>query len=120
MSAKPQTDLLDRPTVNEPGPNVPEPDSLALVVRRLAENPSVDVMKLEKIIELQERILKHGAEAAFNLAMSAAQTDMRPVAADASNPQTRSRYASYAGLDRAMRPIYTKYGFGLSFDTGEG
>jgi hypothetical protein len=45
---------------------------------------------------------------------------MRPVAADASNPQTKSKYASYAALDSVLRPIYTKHGFGLSFDTGEG
>jgi hypothetical protein len=45
---------------------------------------------------------------------------MRPVATDASNPQTRSRYASYFALDKAVRPIYTKHGFALSFNTAEG
>jgi hypothetical protein len=51
--------------------------------------------------------------------MSEAQSEMRPVAADAENPQTRSRYASYEALDRALRPIYTKHGFALSFNTGD-
>jgi hypothetical protein len=49
--------------------------------------------------------------------MAKAQAEMRPVAADADNPQTRSKYASYAALDRALRPIYTLNGFALSFNT---
>jgi len=59
------------------------------------------------------------SEQAFVAAMNAAQSEMRPIAADAANPQTRSRYASYAALDRALRPIYTKHGFSLSFDEGD-
>lgn len=92
---------------------------LALVVERLAANPQVDVEKLERIIALQERFLARAAEEAFNAAMAAAQLEMRPIAADASNPQTHSRYASYAALDRALRPIYTKHGLAISYDTGE-
>jgi len=87
---------------------------------RMVRDPSVDVDKLDKLMQLQERMLARTAQEQFNIAMSAAQTDMRPVAADADNPQTRSRYASYAALDRALRPLYTKHGFGLSFDTGDG
>jgi hypothetical protein len=92
---------------------------LALVIERLAANPDVDVVKLEKIIDLRERLLLREAEAAFNAAMADCQQEMRPVATDADNPQTRSRYASYAQLDRALRPIYTKHGFAISYDTTE-
>jgi hypothetical protein len=44
---------------------------------------------------------------------------MQPIVKDSNNPQTRSRYASYPALDRAIRPIYTKHGFALSFDSGD-
>lgn len=86
---------------------------------RLALDPSVDVGKLEKLIEMQERIARMNAEAAFNAAMSEAQSEMRPVSTDATNPQTRSRYATYAKLDSALRPVYSKHGFALSFNTAE-
>src|SRR3990167_4021956 len=86
---------------------------------RLARDPSVDEEKLERLMAMWERGEARKAETAFNAAMASAQTAMRPVEADATNPQTHSRYASYAALDRALRPIYTEYGFGLSFDTGE-
>ena len=94
-------------------------DRLALTVQALAENPNVDVGKLKELIELQRMLLAEQAESAFDAAMSQAQAEMRPVAADATNPQTRSQYASFAALDRALRPIYTRYGFSVSFDTDD-
>jgi hypothetical protein len=51
--------------------------------------------------------------------MSQAQADMGPIATDMQNKQTSSRYASYAALDRVVRPIYTKHGFALSFDEAD-
>jgi hypothetical protein len=45
---------------------------------------------------------------------------MQRIAADASNPQTRSKYASFAALDRALRPLYSQHGLALSYDTGDG
>lgn len=89
------------------------------IIERLASDPNFDTAKLEKLIELHERSEDRAAKGEFNRAMSLAQAEMRPVAADASNPQTRSRYASYAAIDNKLRPIYTKHGFGMSFNTGE-
>jgi hypothetical protein len=86
---------------------------------RLATDPNASVEKIERLMALWERGETKKAEAAFNAAMSAAQKEMRPVAADAFNPQTRSKYASYEALDRELRPIYTDHGFGLSFNTGD-
>ena len=92
---------------------------LVSMLERVASNPEVPVEKLEKLLDLQERVLTKQAEADFNLAMSAAQSEMGRVSADAENPQTRSRFASYAKLDRELRPIYTRHGFALSFGEQE-
>ena len=86
---------------------------------RLAKDPAVDVTKLEKLMELQERAIARDAKAQFVSAMAAAQSEMKAVATDSDNPQTRSRYASYEALDRALRPIYSKHGFALSYDTDD-
>ena len=72
-----------------------------------------------KLADLDQQIEAKRAEAAFNDAMNEAQAKMRPISADASNPQTKSKYATYAKLDRALRPVYIAFGFSLSFDTGE-
>ena len=89
------------------------------VIARAASDPSVDVDKLSRLLDMHERISAQQSEQAFNVAMNAAQKDMRPISADANNPQTRSKYASFAKLDSALRPIYTKHGFSLSFDEGD-
>ncbi len=93
--------------------------SLMEVIARAASDPSVDIDKMERLIAMQERVQAREAEMAFNTAMNAAQSEMRPIAANASNPQTRSKYATYDKLDRVLRPIYTEHGFSHSFDEGE-
>lgn len=93
--------------------------SMLEVISRAASNPEVDVTKMERLFALQKEFLMQRAETAFNDAMSKAQAEMRRVAADSNNPQTRSQYASYGAIDRVLRPIYTEHGFSISFDTGE-
>jgi hypothetical protein len=98
---------------------LPVADSAASMFERLASTPGLAVESLERLMALWERTEARKAETAFNTAMAAAQNEMRPVAADAWNPQTKSKYASYEALDRALRPTYTKHGFALSFNTGD-
>ena len=59
-------------------------------------------------------------EEAFNAAMNKAQGEMGRVSVDAANQQTRSTYATYGQLDKAVRPIYTRHGFSISFNEGDG
>lgn len=103
--------------ISEPIPR--EADPIASMIERAARDPSVDIDKLERLIAMRERRDALERERAFDAAMAAAQSKMRAVAADANNPQTRSKYASYFALDKAIRPIYTEHGFSLSFETGE-
>lgn len=90
----------------------------SLVSQALAAGATVDVV--ERLVAMAERQREDARRTAFNAAMATAQSEMLRVGADAMNPQTRSKYASYAALDRALRPIYTAHGFGLSFDTADG
>lgn len=94
--------------------------SLIQVIARAASDPNCDIEKMERLLQMQERIMQKQAEMAFNVSLTAAQEKMRPISADAQNPQTKSKYASYAQLDKALRPIYIENGFALSFNTGDG
>lgn len=96
-----------------------ETASLMQVISRAATDPSFDISKMKRLMEMHRQIQAQKALEAFSTAMSAAQAEMGPISADATNPQTKSKYASYAQLDRALRPIYTKHGFALSFNEGE-
>lgn len=94
--------------------------SLMEVISRAARDPQTDVDKLERLMAMYERINERQGQQVFRDAMNAAQQEMRPISQDAANPQTRSKYASFAALDNRMRPIYTKHGFSISFDTADG
>lgn len=86
------------------------------MIDRASRDPNVDIEKFERLMAMQERQESKRAETAFNIAMKDAQAAMGTIGADASNSQTRSKYATYAKLDSVLRPIYTKHGFSLSFD----
>jgi hypothetical protein len=99
-------------------PAIPEgATTLLQVIERAARDPAVDIDKMERLMQMHERILARDAEAAFNDALSACQKEMRAIATDAENPQTKSRYATYAALDRVLRPIYTAHDFSISWNT---
>lgn len=100
-------------------PSEGEAATLMTVISRAAADPDFDIGKMERLMQMHQQIQAQKALEAYNSAMSAAQAEMGPISTDALNPQTKSRYASYAQLDRALRPIYTKHGFALSFNEGE-
>jgi len=96
-----------------------EAASILAVIDRAARSADVDVDKMERLFALQERIVAKQVEAEFNDALNRAQAHMGRIAADAINPQTRSRYATYAAIDRELRPLYIDAGLSLSFDTAD-
>src|SRR6185312_10646269 len=98
---------------------VSEGHALIAAIERAARDPDVNVEKMERLFAMRKEIALEIAMAAFNDAMNAAQAEMRPIATDATNPQTHSKYATYAKLDSALRPIYTKHGFSISYDEAD-
>lgn len=91
--------------------------AMELLSVALQNNAAIDV--IERLAALQEKAQNREAETRFNEAMNAAQSEIGRVAPDANNPQTHSKYATYAKLDKVLRPIYLRHGFSLSFDSGD-
>jgi len=83
----------------------------------LNNNAAIDV--IERLAALQEKSLAMQAELNFNEAMTRVQSEIRMVAPDLDNSQTKSKYASYGAIDKVVRPVYVKHGFSLSFDTDD-
>jgi hypothetical protein len=94
-----------------------ETHAVIAMLERLAKNKDVDVAKMKEARELANEIMTAQRKDAFDEAMAAAQAEMHPVIADAANSETKSKYASHANLDRVLRPIYTRHGFLLTYDT---
>jgi ERF superfamily len=87
------------------------------VIERAAMDPNFDVDKLERLVAMQEASQQRNADQLFNEALSKAEAEMSTIATNANNPQTKSRYATFARLDGEIRPIYTSHGFGIQFNT---
>jgi hypothetical protein len=83
----------------------------------LNNNAAIDV--IERLAALQDRQLDREAENKFNDAMEAAQNEISHVVPDMKNSETNSKYASFHALNKALRPVYLKHGFSLSFTGAE-
>lgn len=118
MSAERQITSVVESQGGPPAP-ISEAGAIIQMIERVAMNPAADLDKLKQLLDMRERVEDRQAERFYDEAMNACQEDMRPIAADANNPQTKSKYASYGALDKVLRPVYTKHGFSLSFDTAE-
>jgi hypothetical protein len=101
--------------VKHPDPDAIESTGLALVIERLAINPTVDVSKLEQIILLQERVEAINARKAFNVAFANMQADIPTIGEDGHTDKTS--YATLENIIDVVRPILRTHGFALNFRT---
>lgn len=102
---------------------VQEPEvNLLAVVARAAADPSVDVEKMQRLLDMQERLVRQRAEVEFKASLSRIQPKM-PMVSKAGriehNGRIISRFARYEDLDRAIRPLLAEEGFAVDFDTEE-
>ena len=90
-----------------------KPTAMDLLSVALHNNATIDV--IERLAALQERARDYDARVSFDEALNRCQAKLSRISTDADNEQTRSRYATYAKLDKVTRPIYTGEGFSVSF-----
>ena len=93
------------------------PTPLDLLSLALSKDAAIDV--IERLAALQEKVIAREVEIQFHEALNRVQEKISRVAPDLTNPQTSSKYASYAAIDKVVRPVYTREGFSLSFDTDD-
>jgi hypothetical protein len=97
------------------------PTRLIDLIERAAFGPNANMDQAERMMAMHERMDMQLRKDKFDAKMALTEADTRPIAADAINPQTRSKYASHAALDRYLRPIYAeKHGFALTFNAPPG
>lgn len=108
---------LDR----QPPPPVSTESGILSVIARAAADPNVDIDKLERLLEMQERVLARNAKADFTSALAAMQPDL-PVITENGGIKDRSgnvqsTYALWEDINEAIKPLLAEHGFALSFRT---
>lgn len=87
---------------------------------RLAKDPGVDVEKLERLIAMQERIMRHNAKSAFDGAFSRMQAELPEIAENGKilvKGVLRSTFATLEDIHAAIKPILRTYGFAIRHRT---
>lgn len=92
------------------------------VIARAARDPAVDIDKMERLLEMQERVIARQAKEAFAVALSELQPQL-PVITERGkirnkNDQVQSTYAFWEDVNEEIRPLLAEHGFSLSFRTG--
>lgn len=113
-------DMIPAPATGQALATTTEAGTILNIIERAARDPAVDIDKMERLIAMQQRVQSRQDQIDYDNAMADAQSGMRAIRADLHNKQTQSDYASYAALDKAVRPIYSANGLALSFGTDEG
>jgi hypothetical protein len=97
-------------------PAAPPVNPMALLQQAIESN--VDVAKLEKLLDLQQRWEQSRAAEMFAQAMVRTQARMPRVVRDRDNPHTNSRFASLETIQDRIKPIYSDDGFSVTFSEG--
>lgn len=92
--------------------------NIMAVISRAAADPACDIDKLERLMAMHERMQARDAEAEFNAAMAAMQSDIPSIAergAIVVNGQKRSDYATFEDINDVIKPIMQQHGFAITF-----
>lgn len=91
------------------------------VIARAARDPNVDIDKMERLLQMQERVQARGAKAAYYGALADMQPNLPIISERGSilnkNGEVQSTYALWEDVNEAIRPILCQHGFALSFKT---
>ena len=104
----------------EPLPVVEQTVGLINQIERICMNPEMDVNKLEKILDMQERILDRQSEQQFQIDLAAMQADLPAIEKNGKivvGKDVRSTFAKYEDINRAIMPVMQTHGFSLTFES---
>lgn len=91
-------------------------DTLAMIATA-ARDPSVNVDKMERLLQMRDRAVAQEAEKQFNIAMSRLQSILPRVYR--SSKSDKGKYADLEAIDIATRDPITAHGFAESYGTAE-
>lgn len=107
------------PTVQDELNTMDRENAIINVIARAAADPNTDIDKMERLLEMQERVMARQAQAAYYAALAELQPKL-PVIGERGaikdrNQNVQSTYALWEDVNEAIRPMLAEHGFALSF-----
>ena len=96
---------------------LPQMDGMMQTLERLARDPQIPTERITELFRLAEKREMAMMRRIYFTDMNAMQMELTQITRDRHNPAFHSKYATEAAIDAAARPIYTKYGFSITYGT---
>lgn len=91
---------------------------LVAMIERVALSPEADITKLEKLLDMKERIDAEDARRAYDAAMSVMQPEL-PIIEERGQirvkGELRSKYAFWEDINEQVQPVLARHGFAITF-----
>jgi len=94
---------------------VGEVAAIVSMIERAAMNPAVDIDKMERLLQMQERVFERQAQVEFNAAFARMQPELPAV--ERLGKSNTGDYGRWEDIQAAIQPVIARHGFGLSFKT---
>lgn len=92
-------------------------DPMVNMIERIATDPNSDLSKLERMLEMKEKVDAQRAKAAFDAAFARASAEFPEIPLRGENKHQKTRYALLKDILSSVRPILSRHGLALSFST---
>jgi hypothetical protein len=102
-------------TQNEAPPVESTATALISVIERAARDPNVNIDKMERLLQMQERILVVQAKAEHSAAKTAALAEMPMIPKNGSG-HNKMPYATLKDIVATTRPVLARHGLSLGWD----
>jgi len=93
-----------------------ETQAIMAVIERVAMSPDADIEKLERMLDMQERVLDRNAKQCFTADLAAMQAEL-PIVAKNGRGHNNATFAKLEDINEEIRPTLQKYGFAVTFRT---
>ena len=110
--------------VNEQLPVADQTSGLINMIEKVCMNPEMDVEKLEKMLDMQERILDKQSAQQFQIDMALMQAELPVIEKNGAIKATlrnggtmNTKFAKFEDINKAVLPVLQKFGFSFTFET---
>lgn len=98
-------------------PPVAASESAAIfsMIERASRDPSVDLDKMERLMQMQERVMERNAKSAYAASFARMQPELPVIGQKGKNTNTKQTYAKWEDIAEAIAPVLSRHGFSISF-----
>jgi hypothetical protein len=98
-----------------------DPTDVARIIAEAAADPRVDVAKMERLLDMQMRVLARASEESFNRALARLKARLPRIAKNGAivlkDGKTRIPYENYEDIHDAIAPLMYEEGFTVSYSS---